>query len=342
MQMRLSTGALVAGALLALATTVAGQAALRTPVGQPDLQGVWDFQTLTPLERPVDQGQAFLTDKQVAKLEEDARRRLDHSELDLPGVGYTTRPFLDDRTNVVKSHRTSLIIDPSDGRLPTLTPRGEALRQVGSFLMDDLPIDRPVRVRSAGGGSDGPEDRGLAERCLVGSNSGPPMMPGSYNNNMQIFQTPDHVVILNEMVHDARIIPLDDRPHLPDNMRQWMGDSRGRWEDDTLVVETTNLTEYTGSFDPSYEQSMGTGLTVTLTERFRKFDADTMLYEYTVDDPKIFTRPFSVELSMRRNDEPMYEYACHEGNYSLLNILRSARVDEARQQLSAQGLGLGR
>ena len=158
------------------------------------------------------------------------------------------------------------------------------------------------------------------------------MNPSAYNNNMQLFQTADHVVILNEMVHDVRIIPLDGRPHLPDDVRQWMGDSRGRWEGDTLVVETTNLTEHTGSFDPSAMQAIGTGLTVTLTERFRRLNADTLLYEYTVDDPTIFTRPFTVAVPMRRNDEPMFEYACHEGNYGLLNILRGARAQEAQEQ----------
>ena len=137
--------------------------------------------------------------------------------------------WLDYGTNVIEDRRTSLIVDPPDGRLPPLTDEGEALRQVGS-LWEDLPIEHPVRVRSAGTGSDRPEDRGLAERCLVGFNSGPPLMPSGYNNNMQLFQTEDHVVILTEMVHDARIIPLDDRPHLPAGVRQWMGDSRGRWE----------------------------------------------------------------------------------------------------------------
>ena len=149
---------------------------------------------------------------------------------------------------------------------------------------------------------------------------------------MQLFQTPNHVVILNEMVHDARIIPLDGRPHLPESVRQWMGDSRGRWEGDTLVVETANLSELTGSFDPSAMQAIGTGLTVRLTERFTRVDADTLLYEYTVDDPTIFTRPFTVAVPMRRNDEPVFEYACHEGNYGLLNILSGARAEEAAQQ----------
>ena len=236
--------------------------------------------------------------------------------------------WLDYGTTVVEDRRTSLVVDPPDGRLPALTPEGEALRQVGS-LIEDLPIPLPVRVRSAGTGADRPEDRGLAERCLVGFNSGPPMMPSGYNNNMQLFQTADHVVILNEMVHDLRSIPLDGRPQLPEGIRQWAGSSRGHWEGDTLVVETTNMTDKTGSFDPSATTAIGTGLTVTLTERFTRLDGDTLLYEYTVDDPAIFTRPFTVAVPMRRSDEPMFEYACHEGNYGLLNILSGARAEDA-------------
>ena len=341
MQTQLRAAALAAVALMVFTASATGQTPLRTPDGQADLQGVWDFRTMTPLERPEGQEQAFLTEEEAAAIEAGASARraelLEPSEVrsePLPAgggglaVGGYNDFWLDYGTNLINDRRTSLIIDPPDGRLPALTPEGKALQQLGS-LWEDLPIGRPVRVRSAGVGSDHPEDRGLAERCLLGFNSGPPMMPSGYNNNMQLFQTPDHVVILNEMVHDARIIPLDGRPHLPEGVRQWMGDSRGRWEGDTLVVETTNLTEHTGSFDPSAMQAIGTGLTVTLTERFRRLNADTLLYEYTVDDPSIFTRPFTVAVPMRRNDEPMFEYACHEGNYGLLNILRGARAEES-------------
>ena len=235
--------------------------------------------------------------------------------------------WLDYGTNVIGDRRTSLIIDPPNGRLPELTVEGEALRQVGS-LAEDLPIDLPLRVRSAGTGADQPEDRGLAERCLLGFNSGPPMMPSGYNNNMQLFQTPDAVVIVNEMVHDTRVIPLDGRPPLPETVRQWAGISRGHWAGDTLVVETTNFTDKTASFEPSATTAIGTGLTVTLTERFQRIDEDTLLYEYTIDDPTIFTSSFTVSVPMRRSDEPMFEYACHEGNYGLLNILRGARAAE--------------
>ena len=343
MQTQLRAAALAAVALMVFTASATGQTPLRTPDGQADLQGVWDFRTMTPLERRETEGQeqAFLTEEEAAAIEAGASARraelLEPSEVrsePLPAgggglaVGGYNDFWLDYGTNLINDRRTSLIIDPPDGRLPALTPEGKALQQLGS-LWEDLPIGRPVRVRSAGVGSDHPEDRGLAERCLLGFNSGPPMMPSGYNNNMQLFQTPDHVVILNEMVHDARIIPLDGRPHLPEGVRQWMGDSRGRWEGDTLVVETTNLTEHTGSFDPSAMQAIGTGLTVTLTERFRRLNADTLLYEYTVDDPSIFTRPFTVAVPMRRNDEPMFEYACHEGNYGLLNILRGARAEES-------------
>ncbi len=343
-----AVAAAVAVVLMLFTTAAAGQTELRTPGGQPDLQGVWDFRTMTPLQRPEDQERAFLSEEEAAAAEAAANARraalLEPSEIRtelLPAggtgaergrrVGGYNDFWLDYGTNIIEDRRTSLIIDPPDGRLPALTPEGEALRQIGS-LAEDLPIPSPVRVRSAGTGADDPEDRGLAERCLLGFNSGPPMMPSGYNNNMQLFQTPDHVVILNEMVHDARIIPLDGRPHLPESVRQWMGDSRGRWEGETLVVETTNLTELTGSFDPSAMQAIGTGLTVTLTERFTRVDEDTLLYEYTVDDPSIFTRPFTVAVPMRRNDEPMFEYACHEGNYGLLNILSGARAEEAEQQ----------
>ena len=348
MQIQFRAVALAVVVPMLFVSTAAAQSELRTPDGQPDLQGVWDFRTMTPLQRPEDQEQEFLTEEEAAEAEAAANARraalLEPSEVrtePLPAggtgaergqrVGGYNDFWLDYGTNIIGDRRTSLIIDPPDGRLPPLTPEGERLRQVGS-LAEDLPIERPVRVRAAGTGPNDPEDRGLAERCLLGFNSGPPMMPSGYNNNMQLFQTPDHVVILNEMVHDSRIIPLDGRPHLPEDVRQWMGDSRGHWDGDTLVVVTKNLTEYTGSFDPSATLSIGTGLTVTLTERFTRVDEDTLLYEYTVDDPTIFTRPFTVAVPMRRNAEPMFEYACHEGNYGLLNILSGARAEEAESQ----------
>ena len=343
----LATGLATVGVVALLSASAAAQsvadatATPRTAWGQPDLQGVWDFRTVTPLERPTDLAdKAFLTPEEAAALEAQgiARRErlLEPTEVrtePLPAggggraVGGYNDFWLDYGTNVIADRRTSLIIDPPDGRLPPLTARGEVLRQVGS-LWEDLPIAGPVCVRSAGTGSNHPEDRGLAERCLVGFNSGPPMVPSGYNNNMQLFQSSDTVVIVNEMVHDARIIPLDGRQQLPEGVRQWMGSSRGHWEGDTLSVETTNFTDKRASFEPSATMAIGSGETVHLTERFRRLDTDTLLYEFTVDDPTTFTTAFTAAIPMRRSAEPMFEYACHEGNYGLLNILRGARADE--------------
>lgn len=312
---------------------------LRTADGKPSLAGNWDFRTITPLERPANLGdQRFLSEKEASSIQDEAEAR--RSRLAAPSeirnqprapggggraVGGYNDFWLDFGTNVVGDRRTSLIVDPADGRLPPLT--AGARRQVGS-LVEDLDLQRPIRVLSAGTRANGPEDRGLAERCLLGFNTGPPMMPSGYNNHMQLFQNPDYVVILNEMVHDSRIIPLDGRPHLPSGIRQWMGDSRGHWEGDTLIVRTTNFTDKTASFSPNVLVAMGTGSTLTLVERFRRPDQHTLLYEFTVEDPTTFTRPFTAVVPMRRSDEPVYEYACHEGNYGLLSILRGARAEE--------------
>ena len=297
--------------------------------GRPDLQGVWDFRTITPLQRPRRlSDRAVLTEEEVAAVEARATQTQTALVESIGGtIGAYNAFWFDLGTNVVASRQTSLIVDPPDGRLPPLVEG--ATRQVGS-LTRDIPGERPVRYRSGGIGLDGPEDRALAERCLLGFNSGPPMMPSGYNNNIQLFQTAEHVVILNEMVHDARSIPLDGRPHL-DGIRQWMGDPRGHWDGDTLVVESRNFTNMTSSFDPGATSGLGTGDTLHLTERFTRLDEDTLLYEYTVNDPSTFTRPFTVALPMQRLDLPIFEYACHEGNYGLLNILRGAREDEAAE-----------
>ena len=320
---------------------VAGQSAEPatplTPWGDPDLQGVWDFRTIIPLERPDDRAeQAFLTDEEAAQLEQEAieedERLNAPSDVDRPllpageSTGAYNNFWLDWGTNVLENRRTSLIVDPPNGKLPPLQPgirRQQGVDEDG----DDVRGMRPVRFR-VGGGIDGPEDRGLAERCLLGFNSGPPVMPSAYNNNIQLFQTEDHVVILVEMVHDFRIIPLDGRPHLSGDIRQWFGDARAHWDGDTLVVETTNFTDKTGSFDPLFSISIGEGTWLTLTERYRRLDADTLLLEYTVNDPTTFTRPFTAQLPMRRSAEPIYEYACHEGNHAMPNMLGGARAEE--------------
>ena len=308
----------------------------RLPDGRPDLQGVWDFRTLTPLQRPTDQAdQDVLTAEEAAEVEANAVQRAIDADrpsevrtepLPVGGnVGGYNNYWFDRGAGVVDDMRTSLIVDPPSGRLPEAKPG--VVRQGGDD--PDLALaERPVRFRVGGIASDGPEDRGLAERCLLGFNTGPPIVPGGYNQNIQIFQTADHVVILNEMVHDSRIVPLDGRGQLPDDMYQWMGSSRGRWEGDTLVVETTNFTDNTSSFSPSVRSSVGTGTTLHLIERFQRMDGDTLLYEFTVNDPSSFAMPFTAALPMKRGAAPMFEYACHEGNYGMQNLLAGARTEE--------------
>ncbi len=310
-----------------------GQADTWTPPrladGRPDLQGVWDFGTVTPFERPARFGdRETLTEEEASAVEAGAAAFQQFVDAPPPdgSVGAYNAFWLDFGTRVGDDRRTSLIVDPPDGQLPSTVSGSE--RQAGS-LDADLPGERPVRMRSAGIGADGPEDRGLSERCIVGFNAGPPMMPSAYNNNMQLFQTSGYVVILNEMVHDARVIPIDGGPHLPEHLRQWAGDSRGRWEDDTLVIESRNFSDKTSSFDPSALTALGTGMTLRLTERLTRVSETTLLYEYTVDDPATFTRPFTVALPMRRAEVPIFEYACHEGNYAVPNLLAGARATEA-------------
>jgi hypothetical protein len=213
-------------------------------------------------------------------------------------------------TKVISSRRTSLIVDPSDGRIPVLTP--EAQRRV-----------QEARAWTAEHSTDGPEGRSLPERCILWTTAGPPMLPGPYNNNFQIFETRDQVVILNEMIHDARVIPLDGSPHLASNVRLWMGDSRGHWEGHTLVVDTTN---FSGKFS-----FRGSDENLHLTERFTRVSPDTLLYEFTVDDPTAFTRPWTAQIPVTKTKGPIFEYACHEGNYAMTDILAGARAAEHRE-----------
>ena len=286
----------------------------RTADGRPDLQGVWDFRSLTPLERP-----ESVADQENFSAEEAAQftqERLALLDKDTPGEdgriplsgGYNDF-WWDYGRQLTDDLRTSLVVDPPTGRVPALTDAGQARTA--------------ARREALGRDAHGPEDRGAFERCILGFNAGPPMNPSAYNNNMQLFQTADYVVILNEMVHDARIIPLDGSSHLPGGVRQWRGDSRGRWEGDTLVIETRNFTDKT-SF-------RGTGPNLRLVERFTRVADDTLLYEYTVTDPASFERDWSVAVPMRKNDLPVFEYACHEGNYGMLNLMVSARAEDARK-----------
>ncbi len=306
----------------------------RLPDGEPDLQGVWDFRTLTPLQRPDDRAdQAQLTPEEIAETEENSRQAVIDADrtsevrtepLPMGGnVGGYNNYWFDRGAGVVGDGLTSLIVDLPTGRVPDSSPG------VSRQATEDGESQRPIRFRVGGSGSAGPEDRGLAERCLLGFNTGPPIVPGGYNQNIQqIFQTADHVVILNQMVHDSPIVPFDGRDQLPDHMRQWMGSSRGRWDGDTLVVETTRFTDQTASFAPSVRSSVGNGTTLHLTDRFRRLDDDTLLNEFTVNDPYTWTTPFTAALPMKRGRAPMFEYACHEGNYGMLNLLTGARKAE--------------
>ena len=320
----------------------ASSAVPRTPDGKPDLQGFWDFRTLTPLERPANlASKPFLTEEEAKALQDQNTNRRDRAASASepragarpPGggaaaVGAYNDFWIDSGSSVVGDRRTSLIIDPSDGRVPAAVPG--VSRQAGS-LMEDLAALPPIRVLATGAKADGPESRGLSERCLVGFNSGPPMVPSGYNNHMQLVQTSSYIAILNEMNHDVRIVPLDGRVPLPGSLRQWAGVSRGHWEGDTLVVRTTNFTDKTASFSPTVATAVGSGATLTLIERFRRADATTLHYEFTVEDPSTFTRPFTALVPMQKSDQPVFEYACHEGNYGLASILRGARAEEGQE-----------
>ena len=325
--------------------SVANANGLRTAWGAPDLGGVWDFRTLTPLERPEMLGdRAVLTPEEAAAFRTQVLESLDADRRDGGAERDVERAYNDFwwdwGDNLTEDLRTSLIVDPPNGRIPA--------RAAGVDEADDArraARSRPVRERVVfGSPAHGPEDLGLSERCMLGFNAGPPMLPSAYNNNVQILQTPDHVVILSEMIHDARIVPLADRPHLPDGVRQWLGDARGHWEGDTLVVESTNFTAKTGSFY-SVVRAYGSGETLRLVERFTRAGADRLHYAFTIDDPATFTQPITGMIPMRRSDAPLFEYACHEGNYGMTNLLAGARVqerEEASAAADASGAGAAR
>ena len=304
-------GALVPVSLIAQQSVPDSSALPRLPDGRPDLQGVWDFGSVTPLQRPSTLAdKEFLTEEDVSALEAQAAARVDRPPR--PGdPGSYNRFWFADGTKVVGTRRTSLIVDPPDGRLPAYATEGEAR----------MAAREEARRRNAG-----PEDRDVDERCILGFNSGPPMLPGAYNNFVQLFQIPGHVAILNEMVHDVRLVPMDNRPSLSSNIRQWMGDSRGRWEGDTLVIETINFRDLgTAHPAPNMELLEALGPELHLVERFSRIDSDTLLYQFTVDDSTAWAQPWTVEMTMTKTDNVLFEYACHEGNYGLSNILAGAR-----------------
>jgi hypothetical protein len=316
---------LSAVALVAFAPVpAAAQAdAPRTSWGQPDLQGVWDFRTITPMERPADLAEKeFLTDEEAAELEQvrAAANAARDGEVPADIVGNYNTFWFDRGDSVIGTRRTSLVTDPPDGRIPPLTPEAERKRAATAQTRQDTGPHEP----SPGGWVDDLGPNGLQVRCITGFNSGPPMTPGGYNNNVQLFQTPDTVVLLSEMNHNVRVVPLDGRAHV--DLRQWTGDARGHWEGDTLVVESLNF------FRETSFMRGGASADLQLTERFTRVSPDVLLYQVTIDDPTTWTRPWTYEVPMQRNTEPVYEYACHEGNYAMEVILAGARAKEAEAE----------
>ena len=314
----------VAMAFLLAASLQAQKAGIpKTPDGHPDLQGVWTNATVTPLERPpAFASKPTLTDAEAVEFEKQQAKELQDvdgkSESPLlaaagsNGTGGYNVLFIDRGTQMAKVDgvkRTSLIFDPPDGKIPPLTPDGRkrAQGEMRSYISFENVKQRP-----------------LSERCLLGfgSTSGPPMLPVLYNNNYQIVQTPDTIMILVEMVHDVRVIRMNQK-HVPSDVRKWLGDSVGHWEGDTLVVDTTN-------FNP-HVQFRGSSENLHVIERFQRVDAGTILYRATIDDPTTFTKPFSLEYPFLATPGPIYEYACHEGNYSMQDILGGARKLDSPQ-----------
>lgn len=318
--------ALVSALAVAIVAPAAGQSGQRTvprtPDGKPDLQGTFTFATITPLQRPEAlKGKEALTPEEAAAFEVSENTRLNRDLFDpekgAPSVGYPPRSqggvlsyndFWYERGNkLTADRRTSLIVDPPDGRIPyTAAARArsaERSRRTNEGIFDSY------------------EDLSLVDRCMVGFNSGPPMISGTYNNNLQIVQTPGYVMIYNEMVHNARIIPTDGRPH--GTLARWTGDSRGRWEGDTLVVETVNFRRETSL--------PGSTAGTRVVERFTRVDPSTINYEFTVTDPEAYTRPWTAVMPLQAMDDLLFEYACHEGNYGLVGVLRGARFREREE-----------
>ena len=292
---------------------VAGYTVPRTNEGQPDFEGFWTNATYTPLQRRDGVAGEFYTAEEVAAIEARALER--ESAQTVPGttadVHYDFTQFGLDRSQATLATglRTSLIFDPPDGRIPPLTAEGQR-------IMAAREEQRGLR----GARYDAPENMNLSERCLIMRGAGPPMMNMVYNSNYQIVQSRDYVMFLVEMIHDARIIPLDGREQADANVRQWMGTSRGHWEGDTLVVETANFN--------GKNPIRGSTENMRVTERFTRVDDETIIYRFTIDDEIMWTRPWSAELSMKKTIGPLFEHACHEGNYGLYNTLVGARREE--------------
>jgi hypothetical protein len=284
---------------------------------RPNLEGFWNSGTATPLERPLNlKDKAFFTPEEAAQWE---RQFIERNEDPAPGAatrgtGTYNAFYREFGTRTVKTLRTSIITEPADGRIPALTPAAAEVKR-----------RRIERQRAF----ENPEDLGLQDRCAAFLTAGPPMLPYSYNSNYQIVQTADAVMVHAEMIHDARIIPLNGRPHLPPGLRLAMGDSVGRWEGNTLVVDTTNFND-DGGFYGDAGGNFGWDRNLHVVERFSLFDADTLLYRFEIDNPSAFTQPWKGELTMTRATGHIYEYACHEANYSLANMLSGFRAAERK------------
>ena len=307
---------IVSIAVLLAVVSLRAQNAPRLPWGDPDLEGIWTNATLTTLQRAPELGtKAFFTPEEAAAWE---KQRVQATNADRPlregEVGAYNDAFFERGRRGVKSRRTSLIVDPPDGRIPALT--ADAQRKVDARTKHEAasPADRP-------------DDRWLTERCIL-FGATVPMLPEPYNNNYRILQSPGYVTIMVEMNHDTRIIPLDARAHLPSAVQQWIGDSRGRFEGNTLVVETRNL-----KFNEKSRFGVGylNGLSdenLRVVERFTRSDANTLTYQATIEDPTVWVKPWTVEISMDRTEGPLFEVACHEGNYGMSNILSGHRAEE--------------
>ena len=321
----LATVSIVAAILALTPAFATGQdatdALLRTGWGDPALHGIWDFRSITPLQRPEEHAdREYLTAEEAANLEQatvdrelelllrPARRTRAGASVDRGedgALGAYNNFWLDRGTTTQRSRRTSLIVDPPNGRMPPLTEEGRRRREERSAYRREHPADSW-------------EDRGLNDRCMF--TTGLPMVPSAYNNNVHVFQTPDHVAMLVEMTHTVRIVPLDGRPRGGQPIRQFVGESRGHWEGDTLVVETLHFNRLTGL--------RGSTPDARLIERFTRTGPDVLEYEFTIEDPATWTSPWTALVELMRTDEPLYEYACHEGNYSMEGILAGARADE--------------
>jgi hypothetical protein len=290
------------------------------PAVRPSFDGIWNSATTTPLERPPQlKDKAFFTPEEAAEWERQVTGRNQEPSPDAAakrtGIGTYNTFFREFGTRTVKTLRTSIITDPPDGRIPALTPAAAGVKQRRL-----AGIKNPASA----------QETGLQDRCLAFVTAGPPMLPYSYNSNYQIIQTSDSVVIHAEMIHDTRVIRLNGRPHLPSSIRLWKGDSVGRWEGNALVVDTTNFNDG-GGFYGDAGGNFGWDRNLHLVERFSLLDKDTLLYQFEIDNPTAFTQPWKGELTMTRSSGPIYEYACHEGNYALPNMLSGYRASERQE-----------